>query len=83
MPGKLKIEIRYCHPCDYLPEAASICQDLLREFGLKVVEVRLVPGGGACFEVFVNGELLHSKLQSGDFPTSRGVIAKIRERLRV
>ncbi len=82
MPGKLTIEIEYCHPCDYLPEATRMGQELLSEFGLKVAELRLVPSGGGRFEVSLNGKLLHSKHESGQFPSSRLVIDKIKEQLQ-
>lgn len=82
MPGKLTVQIEYCHPCDYLPEAVRMSQDLLSEFGLKVAEVRLVPSGGGRFEVSLNGALIHSKHQSGQFPSSNLIIGKIKEQLR-
>jgi selT/selW/selH-like putative selenoprotein len=32
-------------------------------------EVELIPGSGGCFEVTHNGNLIYSKLKSGEFPT--------------
>lgn len=32
-------------------------------------EVELIPGSGGCFEVTHNGNLIYSKLETGEFPT--------------
>lgn len=40
----------------------------------------LVPSGGGCFEIFVDGERIYSKLDSGRFPESREIVRVIQAR---
>jgi len=40
--------------------------------------VELVPSGGGCFEVEVNGVSIYSKLQTGEFPDDRAVLDAVR-----
>jgi selenoprotein W-related protein len=41
---------------------------LLEELKQKIDSLTLVPSGGGCFELKINGELIYSKLQTGEFP---------------
>ncbi len=41
----------------------------------------LVPSGGGCFEVAVDGETIWSKLETGEFPDDRVVLDRVRERV--
>jgi selenoprotein W-related protein len=51
------------------------------ELKQRLGAVRLVPGEGGAFEVSLNGELLHSKLQNGEFPDFDKLVKTIRGRL--
>jgi selenoprotein W-related protein len=42
----------------------------------------LQPSAGGCFEVSVDGELIYSKLQTGEFPNEDAIVAEIGRRLR-
>lgn len=42
--------------------------ELLAHYRKDVSELKLVPSGGGCFEVSVNGKLVFSKLEEGRFP---------------
>lgn len=42
--------------------------ELLSAYRKDVSNLKLVPSGGGCFEVSVNGKLLFSKLKEGRFP---------------
>jgi selenoprotein W-related protein len=42
----------------------------------------LQPSGGGCFELSLNGELLYSKLQTGEFPDEEKLVAEIGKRLK-
>jgi len=42
-------------------------------------EVQLVEGGGGVFDVVVNGELVYSKHQTGQFPDEDELIAGLRD----
>lgn len=42
--------------------------------------VTLIPSEGGVFEVTVNGQLVHSRNETGTFPQPGAVLAKIKER---
>ena len=48
----------------------------------KVGEFKLIPAGGGCFEVTVNGELIYSKLKTGEFPDEAAVVDMVAGRLK-
>jgi selenoprotein W-related protein len=43
--------------------------------------LELQPSGGGCFEVTVDGELIYSKLKTGEFPDENKLVAQIGKRL--
>ena len=43
--------------------------------------MKLVASGGGCFELSVDGELLYSKLQTGQFPDEAAIVKLIGEKL--
>jgi selT/selW/selH-like putative selenoprotein len=59
-------------------QAVSLKGDIEREFG---VPVRLRVGGPGALDVFVNGEKIYSKKQTGRMPTTDEVIKLIRGKL--
>ena len=44
--------------------------------------MKLVPAGGGCFELTVNGELLYSKLKTGEFPDESAMVVAVGKRLK-
>jgi len=50
---------------------------LLSALKQKIKGLRLVPAGGGCFELTVNGELLYSKLQTREFPDEDAVLRQV------
>ena len=54
---------------------------VLNEFKQKVKNLTLVPSGGGCFELSANGELLYSKLKTGQFPDEQDMIDLLEKRL--
>ena len=54
---------------------------VLNEFKQKVKNLTLVPAGGGCFEVSANGELLYSKLKTGQFPDEQSIIDMLEKKL--
>ena len=44
--------------------------------------MKLIPAGGGCFEVTVNGELIYSKLKTGEFPDEAAVVDMVAGRLK-
>jgi selenoprotein W-related protein len=55
---------------------------LLTSLKQKITGLRLVPAGGGCFELSVNGELVYSKLQTREFPDESWVLAEISKRAK-
>ena len=55
---------------------------LLDTFKQKIKGLTLVPAGGGCFELTVNGELVYSKLQTGQFPEEDWALKALRARLK-
>jgi selenoprotein W-related protein len=53
---------------------------LLETYKQKIKSLSLVPAGGGCFELKLNGKLVYSKLKSGDFPDEDAMIDLVGER---
>jgi selenoprotein W-related protein len=54
---------------------------LLTEYKQRIKDLKLIPGGGGCFELSVNGELLYSKLKTGQFPDEQVMLEAVGKRL--
>jgi selenoprotein W-related protein len=54
---------------------------VLNTFKQRVSGLTLVPSGGGCFEVTANGELLYSKLKTGQFPDEQSIVDLLDKRL--
>ena len=54
---------------------------MLTNFKQKVSGMTLVPSGGGCFELTANGELLYSKLETGEFPDEQMIVDMLEKRL--
>lgn len=42
----------------------------------------MIPGGGGCFELSLNGDLIYSKLKTGKFPDEKWVLEAVGARLK-
>ena len=40
----------------------------------------LIPGKGGCFELTVDGDLVYSKLKTGEFPNEQVILDKLASR---
>jgi selenoprotein W-related protein len=49
------------------------------ELGDRIASLTLVPAGGGAFEIRANGKLIHSKLESGDWPDFDVVVSAIKK----
>jgi selenoprotein W-related protein len=49
------------------------------ELGDRIKSLTLIPSGGGAFEIHANEKLLHSKLQSGDWPDFDAVVSQIKK----
>ncbi len=55
---------------------------LLTKFKQQIEQITLIPAGGGCFELKADGELLYSKLKTGQFPDEAGIVEMIGSRLK-
>jgi len=47
---------------------------LLNTYKQRIKNLTLIPSGGGCFELTVDGQLLYSKLKEGKFPDEQWAI---------
>jgi len=52
---------------------------LLNTFKQRIRELKLIPAGGGCFELKVDGDLIYSKLATGKFPDEQWVLDRVAE----
>lgn len=50
---------------------------LLTKFKQTIQDYKLIPAGGGCFEITVNGELIYSKTKTGKFPDEKWVVENL------
>lgn len=55
---------------------------LLNSLKQKLEGLTLVPAGGGCFEVTLDGELVYSKLKTGTFPNENDILGMASGRVR-
>jgi selenoprotein W-related protein len=46
----------------------------------RVKALKLIPGKGGCFELTVDGDLVYSKLKTGQFPDEMAILDKLESR---
>jgi selenoprotein W-related protein len=49
------------------------------ELGERIKSLTLIPSSGGAFEIRANGQLLHSKLGTGDWPDFDAVVKAIKK----
>ncbi|MBN1853343.1 MAG: Rdx family protein [Pirellulales bacterium] len=47
---------------------------MLEQFKTKISSFEMVPSGGGCFEIDVDGERIYSKLATGEFPNESAIL---------
>lgn len=55
---------------------------MLTSLKQDITTLELEPGGGGCFEVFLDGERIYSKLETGEFPEESEILGALRSRNR-
>ena len=55
---------------------------LLGKYKQQIKEMKLIPLGGGCFEITVDGELIYSKLKTGKFPDEKWVLETLASHLK-
>jgi len=58
-----------------------LASQLLTTYKQKIQSLELVPSGGGCFELSANGDLIYSKLQTGEFPDENQLVEEVGKRL--
>lgn len=53
---------------------------LLNHFKQKITDLKLIPSRGGCFELTLDGELIYSKLETGEFPKESAIVAELESR---
>ena len=51
------------------------------QYKQKIQSMELEPSSGGCFELSLNGELIYSKLQTGQFPDEDAMVTEVGQRL--
>ena len=46
---------------------------------MQLGSVKLIPSSGGAFEVKANGKLIHSKLETGQFPDADAIVRAVRQ----
>jgi selenoprotein W-related protein len=59
----------------------SLSEAIMDTFGERFGALKLIPSDGGRFEVTLDGELIYSKLKTGDFPQNKEILGEIRARL--
>ena len=77
----MNISIEYCVVWNYEPRALSLGDELTNQFGNNIVVLK--PGDRGAFEVFVNNQLIFSKLQLDRFPNDGEIVTFIENLLNV
>jgi selenoprotein W-related protein len=55
---------------------------LLTTYKQEIKELKLMPAGGGCFEVSLDGDLVYSKLKTGQFPDEKSMVDIVGKRLK-
>jgi selenoprotein W-related protein len=55
---------------------------LLATYKQQVRELKLIPASGGCFELSINGDLVYSKLKTGQFPDEDAMVEAVGARLK-
>ena len=54
----------------------------MNQYKQRITSLKLIPAGGGCFELTVNGDLLYSKLKTGKFPDEDEMVETVGKRLK-
>jgi selenoprotein W-related protein len=64
-----------------VPQAVSLSEAIMDAFGDRFGALKLIPSDGGRFEVTLDGALIYSKLETGDFPENKQILEQIRTRV--
>ena len=72
----MNVSIEYCTQWNYEPNALSLRDELMDNFGFSS---ELIESGGGVFEIKVNGHLIFSKKQLSRFPEEGEIVRFIED----
>jgi selenoprotein W-related protein len=75
------VKIAYCAECGYDHEALDLTANLMKEFHMYLADITIVPAGDGAFDVWVDGDLVHSMYRDGGFGEREQILAAVREKL--
>lgn len=78
---EMNFELKFCSVGNYEPKAVSLANKLLTVYKQRIKSFNLVPSGGGSFELWLDGQLIFSKLKSGVFPDEDELIELINAKL--
>lgn len=55
---------------------------ILSQYKMQIEHLELVPDRGGCFELSLNGDLIFSKLETGEFPDEEWAVGTIGKQLK-
>jgi selenoprotein W-related protein len=58
-----------------------LAANLLTTYKQQIKELKLIPTGGGAFEVSFNGDLVYSKLKTGEFPDESAMVKAAKKKL--
>ena len=59
-----------------------MASQLLTNYKQKIKDLTLIPVGGGAFELSLNGDLIYSKLKTGQFPDEKWALETVGSRLK-
>ena len=56
-------------------------EKLLDTYRQRISGLELIPDSGGCFEISLDGDLIYSKLQTGQFPEEADIVDQVGRQL--
>jgi selenoprotein W-related protein len=75
------IEIEFCVPCDFRPQALALTRELVDGWAHVLREIRLEPSSGGRFEITLDGDLIFSKAALDRHPEPGEIASLVAERI--
>ena len=76
-----RLTIEFCVPCNYIPRAVGLTDELLSGWAPMIKDIELLPSSKGRFEVTLDDELIFSKASLGRHAREGEVAALVRERI--
>ena len=55
---------------------------ILSQYKMQIERLELIPDKGGCFELSLNGDVVYSKLKTGEFPDEAQIVGTIGKQLK-